>query len=219
MPDAIEDPSTMKTANIAFIALLALSSSVHASNLDRLIANQDVEVLRQRGPGVMAELAAAYERSDLDTRARIAGLFYALGWISRDAERVLLQDVHTDHRGLRINAQYALGRVSNDNRVVDVLLDNMHRGDLWLFRDKAACSLAYDQIHLSERQKVRLYSKLIESLGHDDHVTRSLAIQVLVVQTGQNKGYDPSAATADRQRAIENWWRWLAEYRAAVLTD
>ena len=44
--------------------------------------------------------------------------------------------------------QWALGRVSDDPAVVDVLLENMRNDPNPLFRDKAACALAYDQIHL-----------------------------------------------------------------------
>ena len=91
--------------------------------------------------------------------------------------------------------------------------------DEWLFRDKAACSLAYDQIHLSDRQKLRLYTRLIRSLDHPDRGTRALAIQVLQVYTGQSKGYSFDAAGAQRARLMEPWWRWLAEYRAQVLGE
>ena len=45
--------------------------------------------------------------------------------------------------------QWALGRVSDDPDVVDVLLENMQNDPCPLFRDKAACALAYDQIHLA----------------------------------------------------------------------
>ncbi len=200
----------------ALMALVVASTApTTAQNLDALITSRDVEGLRERGPAVMSELASVYaDTHDLDRRADIAGLFYALGWISPEAERVLFEDVHTDHRDLRINAQYALGRVSNDDRVVDVLFENMRSDHRWLFRDKAACSLAYDQIHLSDRQKVRLYLRLIDALGDPDAGTRALAIQVLVVQTGQDKGYDPNASVAARQVATQRWWQWLAEYRA-----
>ena len=34
-----------------------------------------------------------------------------------------------------------------------------------LFRDKAACALAYDQIHLTDEQKVQLYEGLISGLS------------------------------------------------------
>jgi len=48
-----------------------------------------------------------------------------------------------------MSVQYALGRVSSDVSVVDALLDNMQNDALLLFRDKAACALAYDQVHLT----------------------------------------------------------------------
>ena len=49
--------------------------------------------------------------------------------------------------------------VSNDDDGVDTLATIMQGDASALFRDKAACALAYDQIHLSEAQKVRFYGK------------------------------------------------------------
>lgn len=188
-----------------------------AEDVAALVARQDVEGLRSRGRAVLPELLALYRRSDAAGRANIAWLLYHLGWESETARTLLMADVHTDHDRLRVWAQYALGRVSRDDSVVDVLLENLERtDDKWLYRDKAACGLAYDQIHLTEPQKVRLFTRLIRALGNEDPGTRSLVIQVLAVHTGQTKGYDPNAPADERGLAIERWWRWLAEYRTNV---
>jgi hypothetical protein len=166
---------------------------------------------------VLPELLALYRRSDPDGRANVAWHLYHVGWESEAARELLMSDVRAEHDGLRVWAQYALGRVSRDDSVVDVLFENMRRtGDKWLYRDKAACGLAYDQIHLTEPQKVRLFMRLIRALGDEDAGTRSLVIQVLAVRTGQTKGYDPNAPADERGVAVERWWRWLAEYRANV---
>src|SRR5262249_49426393 len=108
----------------------------------------------------------------------------------------------------------ALGRVSPDIDVVDVLLDNMQNDANPLFRDKAACALAYDQIHLTEKQKVHLYEGLIGDLDDPKLDVRSIAALALNIQTGQTKGFNANAAPAQRQAAIREWRKWLDEYRS-----
>jgi len=80
--------------------------------------------------------------------------------------------------------------------------------------DKAACALAYDQIHLSERQKVRLYDGLIQALSDPKLDVRSIAALALNIQTGQTKGFDPNGAPAQREVSIRAWRKWLDEYRS-----
>src|SRR6185436_9512469 len=110
---------------------------------------------RTMGPDVLPVLVRMYEEGDEERRAKVASILYQLGWKSQDAKRALMRDVKTANESLRITVQYALGRVSSDDDVVDVLLDNMQHDQSPLFRDKAACSLAYDQIHLTPKQKAR----------------------------------------------------------------
>lgn len=180
-----------------------------------MVVASDDAGLQASGPGVLPEMVRLYAASDEDGRAAIAWMLYRLGWQSAEAERALMADIRTTHRDLRIAVQYALGRVSNDDAVVDALIDNMKRlDDKWIFRDKAACSLAYDQIHLTERQKVRLFARLILALEDPDLITRQLAIQVMAVHTGQTKGFDPGASDQLRTEQVETWWRWLDEYRS-----
>src|ERR1022692_2056692 len=112
-----------------------------------LLHSRNVEGLKALGKDALPVMARIYESSTPDERAGIAELFYKIGWTSADAKRVLLKDVHTQNQQLRIQAQWALGRVSGDDDVVDVLLANMQNDPNPLFRDKAACALAEDQIH------------------------------------------------------------------------
>jgi len=98
--------------------------------------------------------------------------------------------------------------------VVDVLLHNMTDDPNPVFRDKAACALAYDQIHLSEAEKVRIYEGLIRALASEEPQVRSIAIQALQVHTGQTKGFIPIASPEKRRESIARWQRWLAEYKA-----
>lgn len=178
----------------------------------------DFDTLRARGPAVLPDLVALYQErlSDAAARARVASAFYQLGWKSDDAATLLLADVQaadTDE-ALRVAAQYALGRVSDAPVVVESLLANMRRGETFYVRDKAACALAYDQIHLSEAQKVLLFEGLIAALADPADDVRKIAIQALAIHTGQMRGFHPAFPPERRQAAIENWQRWLAEYKA-----
>lgn len=205
------------TAALTFTLLLYPGGRVEAqSDVATLLHNDDLEGLRAVGPSVTSELVAKYRASDEDGRAHLAWVMYNLGYESGEAKNALMEDVHSSHDDLRVWSQYALGRVSKDEDVVDVLFDNMKSGEKWLFRDKAACSLAYDQIHLSERQRLRLLARLINELDDEEGAQRGLAIRVLEVQTGQRRGYNPHARRPDRLRQIEEWWRWWNTYKAEV---
>ena len=168
--------------------------------------------LKAMGPEVLPQLAHIYSQSNENDRAVIAWIFYSLGWKSPEARAVLLQDIHTQNQKLRLQVQWALGRVSDDTQVVDILAGIMRDDPNALFRDKAACALAYDQIHLTEKQKVQLYGKLIGALSDPKPQVRAIALQALSIHTGQTKGFNPNGSDADRSRAIEAWRKWLAEY-------
>jgi HEAT repeat protein len=174
----------------------------------------DIEAIRALGPGALPALASLYERSDETQRTSIAWTFYTLGWKSEEAKRVLMRDVHTENTDLRLQVQWALGRVSNDSDVVETLVDNMRNDDNPLFRDKAACALANDQIHLTEDQKLRLYERLVDALRDEKLQVRQIALQALRIQTGQTKNFDPSAPPQAREAALREWTRWLDAYRS-----
>jgi hypothetical protein len=123
-----------------------------------------------------------------------------------------MRDVHTSDQELRISVQYALGRVSNDPAVVDAVLENMQEDANPLFRDKAACALAYDQVHLTEAQKVRLFTGLIHALDDSKPQVRAIAIQALAIHTGQRKGFAPDADPSARAAAVAQWQEWLRRY-------
>ncbi|MEM1183106.1 MAG: hypothetical protein AAGM22_32485, partial [Acidobacteriota bacterium] len=129
---------------------------------------------------------------------------------------VLMRDVVDDEvaQRLRITAQYALGRVSNDDAVVQALLHNMRQGRTFPVRDKAACALAHDQIHLSERQKIALFRALVKSLDDPKPDVRRIAFQALKIHTGQTRGYRPNKPREKRLAAMLDWLRWLNEYEA-----
>jgi hypothetical protein len=176
----------------------------------------NIDALKRLGPGIMPVLASMYERADVQGRTSLAGVFYGLGMKSPDAKRVLMRDVHTSDSGLRLQVQWALGRVSNDDDVVDVLLENMQDDSNPLFRDKAACALAHDQIFLTESQKVRLFERLIGALDDPKLQVREITIQVLQIHTGQTKGFDPNGTPASREASLRAWRAWLQDYRAGL---
>jgi HEAT repeat protein len=174
----------------------------------------DWKTVEAMGPAVLPELARLYRESSVAERAQIAQVFYNLGWKSEDAKRALMADVHTADQSLRLQVQWALGRVSDDPAVIDVLLDNMRNDPVPLFRDKAGCALAYDQVHLAPAQKLRLFEGLIGALDDPKLQVRQVAIQALAILTRQTKGYAPGGDVGARSAAVGAWRRWLDEYRA-----
>jgi hypothetical protein len=184
--------------------------------VEQAVAADDLEAIKAMGPSVMPRLVRMYGAADEERRQRLANIFYRLGWKSEEAKDALMKDVHTPNRGLRLEVQWALGRVSNDVSVVDVLLDNMQNDAQLLFRDKAACALASDQIHLTPAQKVHLYEGLIRALDDPKVDVRRIAALVLQIQTGQDKGFRFAGPPEARARAVEAWRQWLAEYRSQL---
>ncbi len=202
-------------ALLAVVCLGASGSLNESAVAPYLSPKTDIPGLKRLGPGVMEVLAAIYERGDEHKRTEIAGVFYALGMKSPEAKRALMRDVHTANPDLRLQVQWALGRVSNDDDVVDVLLENMQDDQNPLFRDKAACALAHDQIFLTESQKVRLFERLIGALSDPKLQVRQIALQVLQIHTGQTKGFDPNGDPLAREASQRAWRAWLQEYRSS----
>jgi HEAT repeat protein len=206
--------SWLLPAVLLFVGASARAASVDTARLRAAAVAGDWRQIQPMGAGILPELARLYETSSEKDRATIAYVFYSLGWKSPEAKRALMADVHTQDRTLRLQVQWALGRVSDDADVVDVLLQNMQNDPQPLFRDKAACALAYDQIHLARAQKARLFEGLVHALDDDKPQVRQIALQALQILTGQTKGFQPMADPESRRRAVEEWKRWLVEYRA-----
>jgi len=205
----------------ALLALLGVGAGAAEgrpdSELWALLDAREYQALRERGPAVLDELADLYRATpEPDERLKIANAFYVLGWKSEAAREAMLADAGTRHRDLRVQVQWALGRVSDDDRVVDYLFETLIRGDDLLFRDKAACALASDQIHLSDAQRVRLLSRVIDLLESPEPWLRWTAMRVLETQTGQRKGFLPKAPPAERAAAVARWRAWLDEYRSQL---
>jgi len=196
------------------LAAAAAAGPAEAPRLRTAAMAGDWQAVQAMGRGALPELVRLYTQSPPQERATIAQVFYSLGWKSEEAKRALMADAHTTDQGLRLQVQWALGRVSDDPAVVDVLLDNMQNDPVPLFRDKAACALAYDQVHLSPAQKLRLFEGLVHALEDPKPQVRQVALQALSILTQQTKGFEPNGAPQARSAAVEAWKRWLAEYRA-----
>jgi hypothetical protein len=205
---------------LAAAVAAALGGAAHAAAppsdaaVADLVARDDREAIKALGPAVVPVLVRLYRAGDEERRSDLAVVFYWLGWKSEEARAAMMADVHTEHPGLRLHVQWALGRVSNDDSVVDALLDNMLHDPNPLFRDKAACGLASDQIHLTDAQKVRLYGRLIDLLESPNGETRRLAGQILYLHVGQAKGFRANFPPEQRAKSVERWRQWLDEYRA-----
>lgn len=198
------------------VVAVPAGASPTESDLWPLVEAYDREAIAAYGKDVLPVLAAMYRRADEDGRTRLTGVFYQLGWKSETLRELLLADLDTENRELRIGVQYALGRVSNDDTVVEGLLEKMTSDPDPLFRDKAACGLAYDQIHLTEPQKLALFRRLVDLMASENPETRSLASRVLHAHTGQWKGYHAGFPAAKREESLEEWRAWLEEYAAQL---
>jgi HEAT repeat protein len=208
----------MRRIALAVLVLILFAGAnkpapVTEAGVREALAATDPDALRAMGRGAIPHLLKLYAASTPDDRATIAWAFYVIGIESPEAKAALLKDIATKHERLRLQVQWALGRVSDDADVVETLAAIMRNDANPLFRDKAACALAYDQIHLTERQKVALYAKLIEGLADEKQQVRAISIQALSIHTGQRKGFDPNGELYARAKAIEAWKRWLEEYR------
>ena len=165
--------------------------------------------IREMGSAILPLLIRLYKEGDEVQRTRLASIMWSMRWQSPEAKAALMEDIQTKNRGLRLNVQYALGSVSTDEDVVSALLNNMRNDPNPLFRDKAACALANDQPHLSERQKLLLFQGLVEALDDSKPQVRDIAIKALKIHTGQTKGYTPNGPLETRQASIAEWQHWL----------
>jgi HEAT repeat protein len=160
---------------------------------------------------VLAQLYTA--EPDPAERREMANVFYRLGIESPEAKAALVRDLHTQDVDLRLAVQWALGRVSGDDDVVPLLLAIMRDDPNALFRDKAACALASDQIHIDPLQRMLLLDGLVDALEDPKPQVRAIALQALQIHTGQTKGFAPGAPEGSRAAAVARWRTWLGEYQ------
>ena len=166
------------------------------------------------GPDIMPDLVTLYKEGDSMRRATIAWVWYQLKWKSPAAREVMLSDINSTHRDLRLQVQWALGHVSDDTEVVQVLLDKMMNDPNPLFRDKAACALASDQVHLNDHQRIKILDGLITGMESSNPQIRDISIKAMKIQTGQTKQFNPYESAGQRAEKVRNWRQWLDEYKS-----
>lgn len=196
------------------ICKFSLGEQIDSEEVIKYVSSYNIQALKELGPEVMPILSTIYSESDINQKRVIANIFYQLKLESEEAKNALMQDVKTNDENLRISVQYALGRVSSNEEVVDALLDNMQHDNNAYFRDKAACALAYDQIHLTDEEKFSLYEGLIKGLSNSNRQIRSIAIKALKIHTGQTKGFFVNGTASNQSASLRKWHQWLDEYKS-----
>lgn len=191
----------------------AEAAPLSQTTVQNVLEREAYPELKSHGAATIEPLLTLYQAGDVDTRRRVANALYALSIKSEQARQLLMRDIHTPHQQLRLAVQWAVGRVSNDADVVRTLLDNMRNDPNPLFRDKAACALAYDQVHLTEHQRLLLFEGLVHALEDEKTDVRNIALLALQIHTGQTKDFQPQAPLTVRQLGIQQWKTWVAEYR------
>jgi hypothetical protein len=177
-----------------FLLLALPGLAARGATLAELAARNDIAAIARLGPAALPELARLYQAGSDEQKIRIAGIFNSLGQSSRAAELALLADAHTPNVELRVAVQYALGRVSDDPQVVDTLLAILRNDANPIFRDHAGCALANDQVHLTERKRLRLYEGLIGTLSHPKRRVQNTAIAAL-----EHRGVEAMAGPVPRK--------------------
>ena len=101
---------------LAMLAALSLAleaaPQVDTAKVQTLVSQRNVAGLKAIGTSVLPVLVQMYRVSDDDRKTDIAETLYQLGWKSPEAKQVLMADVHTPNQNLRLQVQWALGRVS-----------------------------------------------------------------------------------------------------------
>ena len=198
---------------LAFVAA-AFSLALFASagiTLEDAVAADDLEAIKAMGP-LSCRASPLYGAADEERRQRLATSSSPGVEVRRSERRVDEGRPHPNRACASV--QWALGRVSNDVRVTSC--STTCRTTPSSFRDKAACALAYDQVHLTPAQKVHLFEGLIHALDDPKMDVRRIAVTVLQIQTGQDKGFRFAGPPDARARAVEAWRQWLAEYRSQL---
>ena len=201
--------SKIKKLSFAIVGLISLAPMALAATPEKAVILLDIkdyhyESLKQYGESAIVPLLELYAEGDNAQKARVAGALYYLNIKSEEAREILMKDIHTADQDLRLQVQWAVGRVSSDDVVVHALLDNMRNDPNPVFRDKAACALAHDQPHLTEKQRVLLLEGLVQALDDEKPDVRNIAGLALQIQTGQSKG------------GVQEWKDWVAEYRRNI---
>lgn len=200
----------------------ALSWTGDAEELDHFknmvsMKQMPIEDIRNYGQGAIPILTKIYtESSSNQEKRRIASLFWQLGWKSQQIEDALSADLDTNDEYLKIQVQWGIAKSTENSKVIRKLLENLENDSSALVRDKAACALASDFVHISAEQKFLIIEGLINSLDNPIYQVRSSSFTALTMHTGQTKGFNPGGTYESRSKSIEKWNVWLEEYRQSL---
>lgn len=177
------------------------------------IKDTPINEIRDFGYGAIPILTDLFTEANTDLeKARIAWVFWKLGWKSPEIEQALMPALDSKDVILKINAQWGIAKSAESDEVLEKLLYNLEHDPSAVVRDKAACALASDFIHISGSQRITLLRGLVKGLSNDIEQVRNSSILALKIQTGQTKEFVASADISARANSIEAWNEWLNEY-------
>lgn len=209
-------PRSLALIPVLLLGIAAEGQEAPVVDVESIVRAHEWKALVEVGEAALPEVLRLYRSSDSGEKVQIAWMLARVGWKSEAARDVLLEDLASDDENLRYWVLWAQGELADSEEVVDLLVEWLGRGRnplLWR-RDQGVPG--YGQLFFSEKQKLRLFTLLIERLGGLDEETRRTAARALEIHTGQLKGYDPAASAERRAAAIEVWERWLEEYRSQL---
>jgi len=200
----------------------SVSPEVHATNkqtIKNILAqrNTPLDDIQHFGYGAIAILTELYKESSSNSeKAKIASIFWRLGWKSQEIEETLMPDLDADDDYLKVQAQWGIAKSTVNSDVISKLLDNLENDPSPFVRDKAACALASDFIHISPAQKIQILRGLVEGLNSEITQVRASSILALKVRTGQTKGFVAGADIESRLQSIKTWGEWVDEYERSI---
>src|SRR5262245_9147419 len=108
--------SRLRITSLLLLVPLALplwGKDASDAQLHEWVIGRNVPAVRALGQPVLPKLVRMYESAGDDSfKARVAEMLYGLGWESPEAKQALMKDIHTLNQDLRLQVQWALGRVS-----------------------------------------------------------------------------------------------------------
>jgi hypothetical protein len=202
--------------------LSVLTPGAYESNKQAIKALMDMKTrpiqdIKEYGYGAIPILTELYKEAESNReKSKIADVFWRLGWKSPQIEEALMGDLDSTDEGLKINVQWGIAKSTQSSEVINKLLYNLEYDSSALVRDKAACALASDFIHISPEQRIVILRGLIKGLSNDIQQVRNSSILALAIQTGQRKGFVATADADSRTESITVWHEWLDEYERNI---
>lgn len=196
----------------------------NAENLNKeaikdVLAEKNIPVheIEHFGYGAIPILVELYSEAQTNLeKSRIAWVFWRLGWKSPEIEHAMAADLESDDANLKVWVQWGIAKSTQSSEVINKLVYNLENDPSPFVRDKAACALASDFIHISPSQRLIILKGLVAGLDNEILQVRKSSLQALQIQTGQSKGFVPNADEQARAESIAEWHKWLEEYEQSL---